>query len=264
MWAAKLLLIPLIFYLTVLAAIYFGQSALIFPTRAAGGALPIANATRLQIETPDGDRLHGVIVPPETGSSRLLVIGFAGNAWNAEAAADYLTTVYPHAHVAAFHYRGYSPSTGKPSAAALLEDSLLVHDELVSRLKPERVVAVGFSLGSGVAAHVAARRPLHGVILVTPFDSLRRVAENHYPWLPVRLLFRHEMPAAEDLRSARTPTAIIAAEHDTIIQPRRTEALRKAMPNLVYHRTIRGAGHNDLYDRPEFRHAMAEALAAMK
>jgi pimeloyl-ACP methyl ester carboxylesterase len=91
-----------------------------------------------------------------------------------------------------------------------------------------------------------------------------RVAQNHYPWLPVRLLFSHEMPAAEDLRTARAPTAILAAEHDTIIQPRRTAALRKAVPNLVYHRTVPGAGHNDLYDRRDFRQAMTEAFGAMK
>ena len=258
----KLLLIPALLYLAVLAAIYLGQRALLFPTRLVGGAMPLPQAARLSVETGDGARLHGVHIPGRGGASSegLLILGFAGNAWNAEAGAEYLAGLYGQADVAVFHYRGYAPSTGKPSASALLSDALLVHDHLRERLRPRRIVAVGFSIGSGVAAHLASRRELAGLILVTPFDSLREVAAGHYPWLPVRLLFGHEMPAAEDLARVRTPTAILAAARDTIIQPRRTDALRRKVPNLVYDRTIAGAGHNDIYDHPDFRQAMREAL----
>ena len=66
---------------------------------------------------------------------------------------------------------------------------------------------------------------------------------------------------AEDVRGLTTPIALIAAGRDTIIAPRRTDALRQAVPDPVLDRTIVGAGHNDLYGRPEFRTAMAEALA---
>ena len=258
----KILLLPILAYLAILAAIYFGQTALLFPTRMVGGALPPTAAQRLTVDTPDGHRLHGVHLAPRSSGpgERLLILGFGGNAWNAEAAADYLAGLYPGSHVVAFHYRGYAPSSGKPGAAALLDDALLVHDEVAARLKPARIVAVGFSIGSGVAARLAGRRRIAGAILVTPFDSLMRVAERHYPWLPVRLLFRHEMPAAEDLERSQVPIAILIAGRDTIIPPARGEALRSAAGNLVYARTIESAGHNDLYERPEFRQAMIEAL----
>ncbi|MDP8994954.1 MAG: hypothetical protein M3N07_08270, partial [Pseudomonadota bacterium] len=85
-----------------------------------------------------------------------------------------------------------------------------------------------------------------------------------YRWLPVRLLFRHEMPAARDLARGRTPVAIVAAARDALILPARTDALRRAVPNLVYDRTLPNAGHNDLYQRPDFRQAMREALAAIE
>jgi len=58
------------------------------------------------------------------------------------------------------------------------------------------VAAVGFSIGSGVAAHLAGARMLDRVILATPFDSLTKVAANSLPFLPVPWLFRHEMNAA--------------------------------------------------------------------
>jgi uncharacterized protein len=59
------------------------------------------------------------------------------------------------------------------------------------------------------------------------------------------------------------PVAIIAAERDQIVIPERTEALRKALPKLAFDRTIRGAGHNDIYGRSDFQLAMREALKAV-
>ena len=57
--------------------------------------------------------------------------------------------------------------------------------------------------------------------------------------------------------------AIIAAERDEIVPAERTEALRKVIPNLVFDRTIAGAGHNDIYARSDFHEAMHAAIAAV-
>lgn len=195
---------------------------------------------------------------------RTLIVGFGGNGWNGEDVAAYLHDVYPEAHVVTFHYRGYRPSTGRPSAKALLADAPAVFDAAVERVKPQLTVAVGFSIGSAVAASLAKRRELDGLILVTPFDSLKAVAEGYYPWLPVGMLFRHEMNAVESLEASDVPVALIAGERDDLIPPERTAALRRHVPNLVFDRTVAGAGHNDIYQRPEFREAMHGALAKFR
>jgi hypothetical protein len=247
MW--KLLLIPVFLYVSLLVLLFAFQARLLFPAGAVGGSDPLPpGAERLSLDTAGGDRLHGVHIRPSAAASGTLILGFGGNAWNAETAAGYLHGLFPEADVIAFHYRGYRPSGGTPSAEALIADAPLVHDLSVSRVRPARTVAVG------------ARRPLQGLILVTPFDSLGKVAADQYPWLPVRWLFRHEMKAADWLSASPVPTAIIAAERDTLIAPPRTEGLRRRAARLVFDRTIPGAGHNDVYDRPEFRAAMREAL----
>ena len=261
----KLLLIPLFLYLALLVLLYAFQTRLLFPAGLAKGspALPPA-AQALTLAAPGGETLRGVHIPPASPRAGApIVLGFGGNAWNAGTAADYLHRLYPETDVVAFHFRGYAPSTGTPSAAALKADALLIHDELARRFPGRPLVAVGFSIGSGAAAYLASERRLAGLILVTPFDALEKVAAGHYPWLPVRLLFRHPMPAAEWLRESQVPAAILAAERDTLIPAARTDALRKAVPNLVFDRTIRAAGHNDVYDRAEFQAAMREALRAI-
>ncbi len=125
------------------------------------------------------------------------------------------------------------------------------------------VVAVGFSIGSGVAAHLARHRPVAGLILVTPFDSLEALARDLYWWAPVGLLLRHRMPTADFVRGSPVPTALIVAEHDTIVPAQRSAPLRAAVPNLVFERAV-DAGHNDLYGRPAFVAAMREALARIE
>jgi pimeloyl-ACP methyl ester carboxylesterase len=217
------------------------------------------------LTTSEGETLAGVHIPPErTVEACDLVLGFGGNAWNGQDVAQYLHELYPDEHVIAFHYRGYKPSTGSPSSEALLADAPLIYDLAVEKLKPKTVVAVGFSIGSGVAASLATNRNLDGLILVTPFDSLKAVAQAMFPWIPIGPFFSHEIDAAAACEKIRTPVAIIAAEKDTIVPAERTEALRPHVPNLVFDRTIGRAGHNDIYAHSDFHQAMREALEAAR
>jgi len=159
----------------------------------------------------------------------------------------------------------------------LLADAPLVHKFAVDLVKPDRTVAVGFSIGSGVAASLAhsrsggsastrlgQHRPLDGLILVTAFDSLKAAASDLYPWAPIGPFFEHELDTVAYLKGSQVPVAIISGEHDMLIRPARTEALRAQVPNLVFDRTIDGAGHNDIYLRPEFQKAMRDASAALR
>ena len=71
------------------------------------------------------------------------------------------------------------------------------------------------------------------------------------------------MDAAVALEASKVPTAIIAAGLDEIVPARRTDGLRAAVGNLVFDQTIAGAGHNDIYARSDFQHAMDDALEAV-
>jgi dienelactone hydrolase len=226
------------------------------------------SAQRLEVRTSDGEVLAGVRIPAATGEGAdgraPTLLGFGGNAWNADAMALHLHGLFPGREVAAFHYRGYAPSTGRPNAEVLLSDAVLVFDRLQQARAGERgVVAVGFSIGAGVAAHLARHRPVAGLVLVTPFDSLEALARDLYWWAPVGPLLRHRMPTVDFVRGSLVPTALVVAERDTIVPARRSMALRQAVGNLVFEATV-DAGHNDLYGRSAFAAAMREALARIE
>lgn len=241
------------------------QSHLIFPAHAVPAAGPWPpGAEPLSVETPEGHSLAGIHIPADSPSKKkLLILGFGGNAWNGQDVAEYLHQLFPDADVVAFHYRGYAPSTGAASAEALIADAPLVYDAAVAQVKPKRIIAVGFSIGSGIAAQLSSQRRIDGLILVTPFDSLKAVAQSMYPWLPIGPLFEHEIDAGTPLEKAKLPVAIVAAERDEIVPSERTDALRARVPNLVFDRTIAGTGHNTIYARSDFQLATRAALAAV-
>lgn len=240
------------------------QTDLLFPVHAVSPSGPLPKgAEPLEVRAPDGVILRGVSIPPVAPPEgpKLLVVGFGGNAWNGQHVAEYLHQSFPQAHVVAFHYRGYRPSDGRPSAQALLRDAPLVLRTAREQVGPERTIAVGFSIGSGIAASLGGE--VDGMILVTPFDSLKAAAAQLYPWLPIGLMFQHEIDSVALLAGSRVPVAILAAERDEIIAPARTDGLRAKTANLVFDRTIARAGHNDIYARDDFQKAMRAALVAV-
>jgi uncharacterized protein len=251
-------------YLGIVALLYFAQGWLLFP----GASMPSRpldgprRPERLELPTGDGPVLHGMLFPAEAKATDLL-IGFGGNAQDAELLGQDLAADFPDLHVAVFHYRGYGPSTGRPSEAALLEDALAIHDALASRLAPERTFAIGISLGSAVAAYLSKERPLAGIILITPFDSIEAVAKETYFWVPVGPLLRHRFPSIEFMTGNRTPVAVIAAGQDRVIPPQRTAALIERLENLVFYRTLEGADHNTLYQVPIYEETLEAAFTAI-
>lgn len=233
----------------------------IFPVHAVGRAGPLpSDGKRIEIEAESGERLVGIHFPPSAAKpDKSLVLGFGGNAWNAQDVAEYLHGALPESDVVAFYYRGYSPSSGSPSADALIADAPLMFDSAVELARPKKVVVVGMSIGSGVAATLATARKLDGLILVTPFASLRDVAQAAVPWIPLGPFFGHEIDAAAALGGNDTKVAIIAGARDDIVPAQCTQALRDRVGNLVFDRTIKGAGHNDIYARSDFQDALREA-----
>lgn len=119
MWALKLLVVLVAAYAAAVLIAFAAQTWLLFPTGLAGGQaiLPRA-AERIAFGTPGGERLQGVRIPSAAGSGedRTVVLGFGGNAWNAENMASYLHELYPEAEIVAFHYRGYLRASRRDGA----------------------------------------------------------------------------------------------------------------------------------------------------
>ena len=248
------------------ALLYFSQDRLIFHPQPAPATLTGAAGLSMEdvrIDTVDGTALRGWLAKPANAAARVpLVIYFGGNAEEVSHFAVQAGHLGGWA-LLAVNYRGYGDSAGKPSEAALCADSLAVHEWASQRadIDATRIVAMGRSLGSGVAVFLASQRSLAGVILVTPYDSLRAVAQRHYPYAPVSLLLRHNFDSGARAPRITTPVLMLAARRDTIVPALHARALLDKWAGPKTWREFDQAGHNDLDADPGYWTEIATFLA---
>jgi uncharacterized protein len=94
-----------------------------------------------------------------------------------------------------------------------------------AKIDPVRISVMGYSLGSGVATYTAANRPVHRVVLLTPFDSVAAIAKRQFPWLPVDWLLKHRFDSVSRAPMIDKPMLCVAADRDNVIPMPHTKAL---------------------------------------
>jgi uncharacterized protein len=210
----------------------------------------------------DGTQLAGVLVKPPLARAPL-VIYFGGNAEEVTAYAPLAAQTYGERAVLLVNYRGYGDSTGKPGERELVADGIEIHDWAVARpdVDAARVALHGRSLGTGVAVQVAAARPPRCVILTSPFDSARAVAQRVYPWLPVALLIRHPFDSAARAPQLHMPALILMGSSDDIIPMSHSLRLASAWGAAAERVTFEGFGHNDISVSPKYDETIRAFLA---
>lgn len=78
-------------------------------------------------------------------------------------------------------YPGYGIYKEKKTTEnGLYSDAIKVYQFLINTLdfKPDQIIVLGRSLGSGPAIFLASRRHIGALILISPFYSLQAVAKN--------------------------------------------------------------------------------------
>lgn len=247
--------------LAVCALAWWGQERLIFfPQPIESTAHLPARAIPLEIVGDDGARLRGFMLPGRRTQAPV-VICFGGNA--EEASWMLAEPRWPADFaIVAINYRGYGASEGAPAERALTSDALHIFDAIATRddIDRDRIVVFGRSLGTAVAVHVAAERPVAAVVLASPFDSLAAVGRVHYPFLPVSLLLRHRFDAAALAVRTRMPLLAIVGDRDAIVPPARSRALFEAWAGPKAWQVVSGANHNDLGAHQAFWDAVTAFL----
>ena len=252
----RLFLILAMAYAGLCALVWIFQGKLVFhpsdlPLERWNSRLEQAGAAPIEVVRGD-EVVRGFLRPGRSGASAPTLLYFGGNAERVWGRLH--QWVPPGWGFAAMAYRGFGPSSGEPSADAILGDAVAFFDALEEHPEVDgaRIVTWGTSLGAGVAVHVAAQRPVAGVVLLAPFDRLSSVGQGHYPWLPVSLLFRHEIEPVAEAPAIESPLLALHGDADTVIPIERGRALKDAWKGPVTWREIRGAGHGDL-ERTVFR-----------
>ena len=197
--------------------------------------------------THENIKLHGWFMERVQEKCRKLIIYFGGNA---EEVSYSFTEYQKHTSCSLLfvNYRSYGKSEGKPSQDALFLDGLYLFDEILRQTNrsPKDVILVGRSLGSGVASYVASKRKIGGVILITPYDSLKNVASKRYFMFPLSILLKHPFNSVSYAEKITAPLLAIIAAGDTVIPPPHSKSLYNAWKGSKKSFMIEGANHQNV------------------
>ncbi len=239
-------------YVLVVAAAFLGQRHLMYvpdTERVAPADAGLSGVAEIVLETPDGVRLVAWRALPAS-PERPTVLYLHGNGGNLAGRADRLARYQRQGFgVLMLSWRGYGGSGGRPTEANNLADARLAYGRLVADgVAPERIVAYGESLGSGVAVQLATELPVAALVLDAPYTSIVDVAIRSYPYLPVRPLLWDRYESDRHIKTVTAPILILHGERDAVIPVAMGRALYDVAPEPKKLVLFPRGGHVDLDD----------------
>jgi len=241
----------LLIYLLACAVMYLMQRKLIYyPTGKIPHSFP-------QLKLVNQNATIEVIVLNEGKNEALLYFG--GNAeaviYNAE---DFLTA-FPLHTVYLLNYRGYGESTGYPTENGIFSDAILLFDKVQE--KHQTISVIGRSLGSGVAVYLASKRPLHKMVLITPYDSIKSLGQSKFFIFPVFLLLKDQYDSLHRVKNVQAQTIALMAENDEVIPKKHSlRLINEFPPEQITAITINNSGHNDISYKEEYYQHLKDFL----
>jgi len=127
-----------------------------------------------------------------------------------------------------FDYAGYGRSSGFFDAMQAEDDAVSAFQWLRTLTPTAPVWLLGFSLGSGIAASVASRIPISGLVLCAAFTSLREAATSSgFPAL-LNFLVPPIWRNTESLQGLKESVLIVHGENDRLFPTQMAKDLKAA------------------------------------
>jgi len=269
-----LLIVLAVCLLIILMLRWFEHSQVYHPNR-------VLTATGTELGRPledvffrasDGVSLNGWFFPAAADSHRRqwAVLVCHGNAGNISDRLELCVALLSTGvSVFVFDYRGYGRSEGRPSEEGTYRDGQAAWQWLRQKgFASGNIIAFGESLGGGVAAELAVREPIGGLVLQSTFTSIPDMGAELFPWLPVRWLAKIHYDTRSKLPRVQVPLLVMHSPADELVRFRHGQANFAAAnePKLFWE--LRGDHNSAVADPQRFTagierfFALVEALRA--
>jgi pimeloyl-ACP methyl ester carboxylesterase len=248
----RFVLVVAVVYFAMIAFTPFSDRLVLFPTTHrldAGAAIrkPIPfQGGELEIWTAASK------LAQERGQPEIYALRFYGNADRADrwVAAEAEMWNNRAVEVWGMNYPGFGGSTGPARLARLGPAALTAFDAVKEAAGDRPVVVFGASLGTTTALHIAAHRPVAGLILHNP-PALRQIILRQFGWWNLWLLagpLAQKIPADLDsvanAKKVRVPAIFLLAENDEVVAPKFQRLVVDAYAGEKRVIPLAGAGHN--------------------
>lgn len=145
----------------------------------------------------------------------------------------------------------YGTRSGTPSETVLIKDGIATAKMALREFK-EPLFLCGESLGSGVVSGIVASQeiPVKGLLLVTPFDTMAKVAQSHYWFLSAKWLLIDKFDNVSKLHDFQGNIAVLIAGQDDIVPNQNTMALFDSLSQRKKLWRFENSNHNSLPMEP--------------
>jgi alpha-beta hydrolase superfamily lysophospholipase len=251
----RLLAIGVVYFAVIFFA-HLTDHLILFPTKApidTGGAvrktLPFQNG-ELELWTAVSHQAK------KQGRPDIYVLRFYGNAdradrWAADEAEEWNGRAV---EIWGMNYPGFGGSTGPARLSRIGPAALTAFDELKRHAAGRPIVLFGASLGATAALHVAAHRPVAGLILHNP-PPLRQMILRQFGWWnlwllagPIALQIPRDLDGVANAKAIHAPAIFLLAEKDEVVAPRFHWLVVDAYAGEKRVISLRDAYHNTAID----------------
>lgn len=215
------------------------------------------------IRTEDGKVLNAVLFKANT--SKGVIFYLHGNAGSIDS-WGWVAQTYTNLNYDVFmlDYRGYGKSDGKiESEEQLFGDIQTAYNVLKKSYNEKDIVVLGYSVGTGLAAKVAADNNPNLLILQAPYYSLVDEMHQRFPFVPGFIL-KYKFQTHENLHRCNMPVIIFHGDQDEVISYRASQKLQQEFKPADQLITLPGQGHNGMTDSPAYQAELAKILGGQE
>jgi len=243
-----ILLVIVLLYCAVALFIYLRQDSLLyFPhSYSRAEATERARTRGLKLWPAQAQDYYGFVDSPETRECKGTILVFHGNAGSALDRDYYCTQLDALGYRTILcEYPGYGARPGTVGEASLVADARrIVKAAHIQYGGP--LYVLGESLGCAVAAALCSgESPVRGCLLITPWDSLSRIAQHHYWYLPVKYFLRDSFDSIVYLQAFNGSVGVVLADQDRLIPCEHGERLYKSISCRKQLWQLPDVGHNN-------------------
>ncbi len=262
-FAIRIILLLSGLYILFLTIIYFFQEKLLFhpvalPQDYLSADLPPQIEEKF-ITVDDGVQLHGLLFKAKQNKGLVYYLhGNGGDVFSwGESTAQVITDLGYDLFIP--DYRGYGKSTGNiTSETQLHSDIEKAYAEITKEYKGKDIVIAGYSIGTGLATHLAMGKNIKALILEAPYYSLATLSDEKVPLIP-DFVKKYTIRTNEWVGKVDAPVYLFHGTADKLIPYTHAERLA-AENNNVQLTPVDGAGHNGINNSAVFIEKLEEIL----
>ena len=218
-----------------------------------------AKFEEINIKSFDNKILNSLLFKAD--SSKGVIFYLHGNAGSLQtwgnAAKTYTDLNYD---VFMLDYRGYGKSEGQnKSEEQVFRDVEVAYQTVKKRYEENKIIILGYSLGTGLATKIASENSPKLLILQAPYYSLVDLMKKNYPLLPTFIL-KYRFETNQYITNCKAPIVIFHGNIDYVIYYEssvKLSSLFKKDDRLII---LKGQGHNDITDNQEYQKVLKQIL----